>query len=93
MVLPSKLLFLGGSLRWGIQDRVCLPCGVTALLTALLKGSMSAHQFTARFPNPEDGGALDKGKGGQSTFMLSAQKKSSVQLPSGNETEPASSDF
>ena len=80
------------SLCCGIQGRFC-PVGSLPFLQALLKENMLAHQFTPRFPNPEDGGALDKWKGGWRTFMLSVQKNSSVQLASGNETDPASSDF
>lgn len=91
MVLQCKLPFLlGFPVLWD-SDSVC-PVGSPPFLGALLKESMPAHRITTRFPILRMEGLLVIGKVG-GVFMLSVQKDSSVQLPSGNETDPASSDF
>lgn len=69
-----------------------MPCGATTLLRGTVERKHVGPQIHM-LSDPEDRRALDKWKGGWNTFMLSVQKNSSVQLPSGNETDPASSDF
>lgn len=82
MVLQSKLLFLSGFPVLWDSDSIC-PVGSPPLLGALLEGKHADPPIHNMLSHPEDGGALDNRKGGQSIFRLSVQKNSSVQLPSG----------